>query len=123
MSWSEALVFARDLTLDGSDDWRVPNMHELLSLVHYGRTRPALDPVFDFTPEDSEIDVRPDDSYWSSTTVNHAGLRTQAWSVEFLHGGHDFVEKSQHLAIRVLRAGFIPSRLPTIPPCPLVLAP
>ena len=116
-TWSAALAFARDLTLDGSDDWRLPNVHELLSLVHYGRTRPALHPVFDFTP-DVEIAVRNSDAYWSSTSVNNSNHRTHAWRVAFLNGDHDFVEKSRLLAMRVVRGGSLPSR-PRLAACEL----
>jgi hypothetical protein len=121
MSWSEALVFARDLNLGGFDDWRVPNVNELLSLVHYGRTRPSLDPVFDFSSE-GEFGVGPAEAYWSSTTVDDPSFRTQAWRVVFVQGHHDFVEKSQNLAVRVVRGGFIPRKLPILP-CPGPVAP
>ncbi|MFQ5443460.1 MAG: DUF1566 domain-containing protein [Nitrospinales bacterium] len=121
--WSAAQAFARDLTLGGFDDWRVPNVHELLSLVHYGRTEPALHPAFDFSPED-DVAVGPSSIYWSSTSVNDPGNKKQAWRVDFSQGTHDFVEKSQNLATRVVRGGSIPSKpLPLIPACTLTLSP
>ena len=119
--WSAALAFARDVPLGGFDDWRVPNVHELLSLVHYGRTKPALHPVFDFTPDD-EIAVGNNEAYWSSTSVNNPSLKKHAWRVKFVNGDHDFVEKSQSLAMRVVRGGSIPSR-PLITACEFEVSP
>jgi hypothetical protein len=46
----------------GHNDWRIPNVRELHSIVHYGVARPALDPVFG----PSAV------AYWSS---NHSGGR------------------------------------------------
>ncbi|KHE92612.1 MAG: hypothetical protein SCABRO_01645 [Candidatus Scalindua brodae] len=116
-NWSEALVFARDLTLGGFDDWRIPNVHELLSLVHYGRSNgigiPALDPVFDFSFDGDDVSgVRSYDNYWTSTSVNH--LKGSAWYVSFINGEHGFVEKSLKQSIRAVRGGFIPLRTPVI---------
>ena len=121
-SWSAALAFARDETLGGFDDWRVPNVHELLSLVHYGRNRPALHPVFDFTPDDEITGVSNNDVYWSSTSANDPRPRTHAWRVSFFKGDHDSVEKSERLAMRVVRGGSIPSR-PLIAACEFVVSP
>lgn len=123
-NWSEALVFARDATLGGFEDWRVPNVHELLSLVHYGRTSPALHPTFDFSPDggDDVINITNNESYWSSTSVNDFALRTHAWQVNFINGSHDFVEKSQRLAMRLVRGGSIPSRAPVLA-CEIVVSP
>lgn len=121
-SWSAALAFARDVTLGGFDDWRVPNVHELLSLVHYGRTRPALHPVFDFTPDDEITGVSNNDKYWSSTSANDPRPRTRAWRVNFINGDHDSAEKSERLAMRVVRGGSIPSR-PLIAACEFEVSP
>jgi hypothetical protein len=47
-TWCGALDYCEG-TLDGFagfSDWRLPNAHELESLVHHGRYDPAIDPVF-----------------------------------------------------------------------------
>src|SRR5439155_24261267 len=71
MSWEDALKECNTLRAgkfpwlkDGSKekDWRLPNLHELRSLIDYNLTIPAL-------PEGHPFEnVRPS-LYWSSTTV------------------------------------------------------
>ncbi|MBN1433943.1 DUF1566 domain-containing protein [Candidatus Fermentibacterales bacterium] len=71
--WLEALAYAEDLVLGGHDDWRLPNAHELQSIVDYGRSMqstdsPAIDPVFDCT---GILDEGGDPNYgfyWTGTS-------------------------------------------------------
>lgn len=60
-NWEDALAYADDLELAGYDDWRLPNVKELHSIVDYSRDHPAIDPIFDTM--DSE------GWFWSSTTA------------------------------------------------------
>jgi hypothetical protein len=69
MRWPAALAYAEELVHAGYDDWRLPNVKELQSIVDYGRAPdsrdpsargPAIDPVFDVTKTESW--------YWTSTT-------------------------------------------------------
>ena len=57
-NWAEALRYCEDLDFAGHDDWRLPNLRELESIVDYGRYDPAIDPVF--SAESSW--------YWSSSS-------------------------------------------------------
>jgi len=61
-SWSNAVTICNDLTYGGYDDWRLPNIRELHSLVDLGFSTPAMPSGHPF------VDVR--DSYWSSTSQN-----------------------------------------------------
>jgi hypothetical protein len=78
-TWQEALAFCETLILnnDGEwtnanpnasgvkyDDWRLPNVNELQSLVNYNFYRPAIDPVFSNTPQVGSY------GYWSSTMLD-----------------------------------------------------
>ena len=75
LPWCNALIFCINLGLGGHDDWRLPNVRELESIVDYGRVGPAIDPVF------SAISGR----YWSSTSIESSP--EGAWLVEFFGGG------------------------------------
>lgn len=63
LEWCEALEYCETLTFAGEDDWRLPNVRELLSILDYGRANPSVDPVFRLT----RIADRNEYQYWSST--------------------------------------------------------
>jgi hypothetical protein len=46
LPWCDALAYCENLSFAGHDDWRLPNVRELQSIVDYGRLGPAIDPVF-----------------------------------------------------------------------------
>ncbi len=58
MNWKEALQYCENLNLAGYNDWKLPNVSELFTLVNYGLSTPAIDPVFE----------SGNWHYWSSTT-------------------------------------------------------
>ena len=60
--------------LCGLKDWRIPNLHELESIVNYGSLNPAIDYVFfPNTP------IPPGSKFWSSAPTRGGG----AWYVDF----------------------------------------
>ena len=73
-TWQEALKYCEGLDLGGHDDWRLPNVRELHSIVDYGRVLPAIDPVFG----------AQSDWYWSSSSS--AAFPDVAWDVRFYDG-------------------------------------
>jgi hypothetical protein len=74
LSWQAALNYCEDLEYAGHDDWRLPNVRELQSIVVYGRYGPAIDPVFEAVS----------DWYWSSSTFGD--VPSKAWYVYFGYG-------------------------------------
>ncbi len=80
MNWQEALAWVQQKNAEkflGHDDWRLPSVKELQSIVDYNRSpetthSPAIDPLFSctaFTNEARQVDYP---FYWSATT--HAGF-------------------------------------------------
>jgi len=75
MEWKEALKYAETLKLGGCDDWRLPNVKELQSIVDYSsapdaldpqKRGPAIDPIFELTEAESW--------FWASTTHVETGF-------------------------------------------------
>ena len=94
----------------GFNDWRLPNVRELLSIVDYGRSpAPAVDPAFNNNViagctvlTCSLILPAP---YWSSTTV--APVVGDAWTVEFAAGHVVAFLKSESHFVRAVRGGCV----------------
>jgi hypothetical protein len=76
MIWTDALLYCEDLYLDGHDDWRLPNVRELHSIVDVNRSDPSIDAVFFSNP----------DGYWTSTTNKET--TDKAWTVLFSDGSN-----------------------------------
>ena len=72
--WDEAGQYANDLKLAGHSDWRLPTIKELVWLVDYEKSNPAIDSIFNCLSS----------GYWSGTTS--AGDTDSAWFVIFGYG-------------------------------------
>jgi hypothetical protein len=76
MTWNDALEYAKSLSLDGKNDWRLPPAAELETLLDrsilYDKLRPTMR---------QEVPFRDTLSYWSSTTF--APDTYSAWIVMF----------------------------------------
>jgi hypothetical protein len=101
VSWCDALAYCENLSFARHDDWRLPNVRELQSLVDYGRFSgtsdipnrdPAIDPGFSVQR----------DTYWASTTV--AFLPDRAWLVAFDTGRVAYFEKNRVAYVLAVRS-------------------
>ena len=61
-NWTEALYFCNDLILAGYDDWRMPNVLELQSLIDYSQAGPSM--LFHPHPFRNVSGIR---NYWTSS--------------------------------------------------------
>jgi hypothetical protein len=76
MDWEHALAWVQQKNAEtylGYNDWRVPNIKELQSIVDYSRSpsttdSPAIDPVFQTTKITNEAGQSDYGNFWSSTT-------------------------------------------------------
>jgi hypothetical protein len=80
MNWQDALAWVQGKNTEkflGHEDWRLPNVKELQSIVDYTRSpdtthSPAIDPIFNCTTITNEAHQADFPFYWSATT--HAGF-------------------------------------------------
>jgi len=61
MYWYDAINACENLVFAGHDDWRMPNINELMSMVDHSRYDPAWDTMFFVYPPDTWT------PFWSST--------------------------------------------------------
>jgi len=81
MNWKDALNYCESLDHAGSDDWRLPNVKALQSILDYGRSpdtshSAAIDPIFNVSSITNEVGETDYAFYWSATT--HANMRNGA---------------------------------------------
>jgi hypothetical protein len=72
LTWHAAQSYARSLSIDGKEDWRLPTAKELETLLDRSKYRPVIR---------KEVPFRDNLSYWSSTTFGPA--KNSAWIVMF----------------------------------------
>jgi hypothetical protein len=92
-NWEEALAYCENLTFAGYDDWRLPKLKELQSIVDYTRYHPSIDPIFADTVSYA---------YWSSTTIPYP---ESASNVSFYYGSGTWYEKTARAYVRAVRGG------------------
>lgn len=94
LDWKEALAWCDALVWEGHDDWRLPDRHELLSIVDHGRVGPAADvSIFPATS----------DSFWSSSSYV-AGARL-VWAGYFNSGNVVLAAAEARQFVRCVRDG------------------
>lgn len=68
IDWEDALAYAQDATTGGYDDWRLPNIKELLSIVDYANSPSASD--------DANLGPAIDTEYFSITLLEDGTTNT-----------------------------------------------
>jgi hypothetical protein len=94
--YSDALNYCESLILAQKDDWRLPNINELYSLIDKTRTYPSIDPSFKKVVASE---------YWSSTT--DIKYPDNQWTVNFAFGmdGTWVTAEKDDVFVRCVRGG------------------
>jgi hypothetical protein len=98
-TWKEALSYCENLPLASYNDWRLPSVNELQSLVDYSIPYPGPTINTNYFPNT----VSFGNGYWSSTT--DANYPLGAWGVDFRDGSFYRHGKSGYCHVRALRGG------------------
>ena len=95
LTWRAALTQATLSEFAGYNDWRLPNINELVSLIEDCRAHPAInDTVFPETPSED---------FWSSSPfVYYPNI---AWYINFSDGYASNDNRSSGNRVRLVRAG------------------
>ncbi len=91
LTWKEANAYCDTLNTADKDDWHLPTIAELNTLVHFERKFPAVKAVF--TSQTAY--------YWSSTS--YIDNRAKAWALSFYYGNSAWLYKSSSLYLRCVR--------------------
>lgn len=95
IEWVWAVSHCRTLNLAGFDDWRLPNINELFSIVNFARISPAIYTAF--------FPNTVSGHYWSSTT--YMNVTINAWHTNFNTGELSLSLKTESKYLRCVRGG------------------
>ena len=111
-TWNDAFAYVAELNamnggagFAGHNDWRLPNVRELLSIVDYGRSNPSIHPTFGPTAGALNFVL-----YWSSTSWAAYQPAVNAWAVNFRDSYSDLAGmmpfgKASFNRVRAVRGG------------------
>lgn len=97
VTWQGALDFAASSSLAGYEDWRLPNVNELRSIVEQRCWRPTINQDAAVFPNTPSL------SFWSSSPSALSSLN--AWIVEFHDGNSNDPHRGSSARVRLVRAG------------------
>ncbi len=80
--------------LCGTSDWRMPTPHELETIMHYGRSNPAIDTDYFVNTAASQ--------FWSA--LPRVDSPDTAWAVFFDQGGVDYLGRASARKVRLVSA-------------------
>jgi hypothetical protein len=111
LTWADALTWSNNLAngdcglsdSSSAGDWRLPNVRELQSLVHYGCYDPALPNTDGTTCGSGPFTGVQSDYYWSSTTS--ADDTDYAWRVDLFYGNVSGASKTGTYYVWPVRGG------------------
>ena len=103
-NWQQAFAWAADSTDHGYNDWRLPNVKELGSIVDFGSAKPAINQsIFPNTTSGA---------YWSSTPFQ--ANDTQSIHIGFQAGDYGLSDRISNLSLRLVRDDIKTPRILTV---------
>lgn len=96
LNWEAAKKACAEAGEGGHDDWRLPTIQELLTIVDYSKSAPAIDSAFQCESS----------WYWTSTAAASSPSGC-AWVVDFYYGTSDWSGQDDGACVRAVRAGQI----------------
>lgn len=105
---NEKVATFNTFSFGGRNDWRIPNVRELASILNYGKYSPAVSGVFHSsctsgcktTTCSCTGTMTP---YWSSTP--YANLKAYSWMVSFVDGQMVVTPRTTALYVRLVAGG------------------
>ena len=94
VNWKTAKKMAQECRAGGHDDWRLPTIEELITLIDFSRFNPA-----------TNTDLFPDTKsswYWSATP-DASSPGDCAWGVSFGHGLVSYYDRYGTAFVRAVR--------------------
>ena len=83
LSWIDAMNYCENLSISNNNNWRLPTINELITLINPLEYNPSIYNIFTYTANAY---------YWSSTT--YINSKDEAWVVTFAEGGINMISKS-----------------------------
>jgi hypothetical protein len=80
------------MILGDHDDWRLPRIDELLTIIDHTQAMPAISPILNCH----------NDAYWSNTIEKD---HSRVWVVGFTYGGAGIFDKNDKAFVRCVREG------------------
>ncbi|MBL4796680.1 MAG: DUF1566 domain-containing protein [Oleispira sp.] len=93
-NWQAALILAEASTLAGHDDWRLPSLKELASIVEASCLNPSVNSTYFPNTYVNPL------TQWTSTYVSSTD---KAWVIIFNYGNDNSYAKDFPLGIRLVR--------------------
>jgi len=98
-NWNKAIQYCEDLTLGTHDDWRLPSIHELVTIVDYSKDNSSVNEMFKNV---AGVEGYPEvHQYWSSTALSSS--ESFAWVVEFNSGEYHYTGKNSIANLKCVR--------------------
>ena len=93
LNYDDGKAYCQKLKLDGFDDWRLPTLREVYTIVDLTRNRPALKHGFE---------VRISERFWT-VTPNIENPEKEAWLIDMSYGEAEPYRKDRAYYIRCVR--------------------